>query len=435
MLRFTDWNNKMGNLKEKLKKSDNIFIKIIGKVYHNLWCCTDRTKYFFNVSLFYIFRIIPIKKNKVIATTFSGKKYGDNTGFIVEELIKINPKLDIVWAKDDLYDYEIPDNIRTISFWNHKIKKIYEYATAKVWIDTHAIRSFTRKRKGQLFIETWHGGLGIKKLHGDSSNQNKSAMKEIDNMSEIADVFISNSDHLTKIYRSAFGYKGKVWKSGYPKNDIILSDNGSIKNKVKEYYNLNSDCNILVYAPTFRDSFYDNVIDMSVYDINYSMLHSKLVEKFGGEWVIMVKYHPIMINSTSLDKESEYVIDATAYPDVQEIILAADAFISDYSSCIFDAALREIPCFTFAVDFEEYKGDRGVYYEMEELPFPYAKNNEELLDNISDFNLSEYKLKWDEFKKMTGFYETGHAAKDIGYVINEYINGNKKPLEEIKYED
>lgn len=80
------------------------------------------------------------------------------------------------------------------------------------------------------------------------------------------------------------------------------------------------------------------------------------------------------------------IIDATNYPDMQELILAADAFISDYSSCIFDAALRNIPCFTFATDFEKYKGDRGVYYEMDELPFSYAKNNDELISNIKNFN-------------------------------------------------
>jgi CDP-glycerol glycerophosphotransferase len=120
---------------------------------------------------------------------------------------------------------------------------------------------------------------------------------------------------------------------------------------------------------------------------------------------------------------------------MQELILGCDAFISDYSSCIFDAAIREIPCFTYANDFQEYKGDRGVYYEMEELPFAYAKNNDELINNIQRFDYDDYIKKWNEFKIRTGLYETGHASKDIAYVIGEFVKGNKNPFEEIKSEE
>lgn len=426
----------MSNLKEILKNSDNPVIKLMLKFHHILWCLKMEIKNFFYKSLYYFFRIFPIKQNKIIASTFSGKKYGDNTGFIIEELLNDNPDLDIVWLKDDDYNYNVPQNIRIVSFWKHSIKRIYEYATAKVWIDTHIIRSYMRKRKGQLFIETWHGGLGIKKLHGDLNNQNKYTMSEVKNMSEIADIFISNSDHLTDIYRRAFDYKGNIWKCGYPKNDILFKPSDEIRKKVHDYFNLSKDTKILVYAPTFRDDFYTKGINIDVYDISFQKLFKTITDKFGGKWIIMVKYHPVLVNEPELyNNKYDYVVNATKYQEMQEIIIAANAFISDYSSCIFDAALRNIPCFTFAVDFEEYKGDRGVYYEMEELPFPYAKNNEELINNISCFDYKDYVDKWEKFKIRTGLYETGHAAKDIACVINEYVKGNKKSLEEIKYEE
>ena len=99
--------------------------------------------------------------------------------------------------------------------------------------------------------------------------------------------------------------------------------------------------------------------------------------------------------------------------------------ISDYSSCIFDAALREIPCFIFATDFEEYKGSQGTYFEMEELPFPYAKNNEELVSNIQKFNLFDYLKRWNDFKNKTGLIETGHSGKDIAQKIFRILNGEK----------
>ena len=116
-------------------------------------------------------------------------------------------------------------------------------------------------------------------------------------------------------------------------------------------------------------------------------------------------------------------MDVTDYNNMQELLCAADIVISDYSSCIFDAALREIPCFTYAKDFEKYKGTQGTYFEMEELPFPCARNNEELIDNIQNYNHKDYIRRWNEFKEKTGLVETGHATKLIAAKIKDIFEG------------
>jgi CDP-glycerol glycerophosphotransferase len=207
------------------------------------------------------------------------------------------------------------------------------------------------------------------------------------------------------------------------------------RNKIREFYHLNSDTKLLVYAPTFRDFFWKSGVDMGKYDIDFNRLNRAIANKMGGDWYILVKFHPSLINEAKFEENrGEHIINATKYPDMQELILGCDAFISDYSSCIFDAAIREIPCFIYANDYEEYKRERGVYYELEELPFPYAEDNEKLENNIRNFDYSSYMKKWEAFKVRTGLHETGHAAVDIAYVINEYINGNTKPLEEIQSE-
>ena len=122
---------------------------------------------------------------------------------------------------------------------------------------------------------------------------------------------------------------------------------------------------------------------------------------------------------------SKHVINVTNYSDMQELLKASDVVVSDYSSCIFDAALLDIPCFTYATDFEEYKSKRGVYYEMTELPFPYARNNDELKKNIMNFNQKDYLRKWNAFKEKTGLYETGHAADDVAKKIIQFVDSGK----------
>lgn len=382
---------------------------------------------------YYFFRLLP-KKNKVVATAFQGRKYGDNPQYIIEKLHEINPSAEIVWLVDKDYQYQLPSYVKAVSFYNH-LRKAYELSTAKVWISTHRIERNVKKRPNQLFIETWHGGLGIKKLDGDvpKFESDRRIMQEVNHTSELADLFISNSAHLTRIYRSAFHYYGKVWKCGYPKNDVLFNDNSIVYNKIRNYYNISNGSYILLYVPTFRDWFSINGIDASVYDIDYMRLLSALQSLITGEWYVFVRFHPFLINAPELRNiEGDHIINVTSYPDVEELILGADAAITDYSSCIFDAAMREIPCFTYAKDFEDYKGDRGVYYEMDELPFPYAKDNEELIANIQTFDISDYLIKWNKFKERTGLYETGHASEDIALLIGEYMNNNKEILGRIE---
>lgn len=375
--------------------------------------------------LFLICRIFPIK-NKVVATTMRGRKYGDNPKYILDELRKQLPQLDYVWLTAEGYEVDTPDWIRTIPY-QLSLKTIYEISTARIIIDTHRFRASIRKRKGQIIIETWHGGLCIKKIEGDLQRvlDTPWEMAELKNTCKIADVFISNSDQLSSIYRRAFGYQGPILKCGYPRSDIMLQDHSHVAVKVKSELNISNNTRIILYAPTFRDGFaWGNDQDFSVYDIDYARVEDAVRKRFGGEWKVLVKWHPTMypyIQRNNIHYDN--VMDVTAYNDMQGLLCAVDIVISDYSSCLFDAALREIPCFTFAKDFEQYKGTQGTYFEMEDLPFPYAQNNEELIANILNYNQEEYFQRWNKFKETTGLLETGHAAKDIVNEITGILNG------------
>ena len=85
------------------------------------------------------------------------------------------------------------------------------------------------------------------------------------------------------------------------------------------------------------------------------------------------------------------VIDATNYPDMQKLLLEASALVSDYSSCMFDYALLKRPCFIFANDILAYKNDRDFYFDLKDLPFSVAENNDELETNILKFNQKQFE--------------------------------------------
>ena len=109
----------------------------------------------------YLFRVFPVKNNKIFFSNFDGKGYGDNPKYICEGLIDSGYKYDIVWELDD-FNETLPDNIRKVR--HNSFSALFESVTAKVWIDNYRKNIWFRKRKGQLYIQTWHASHQCRQL-------------------------------------------------------------------------------------------------------------------------------------------------------------------------------------------------------------------------------------------------------------------------------
>lgn len=398
-------------------KENDLFYSLIKNTY--IIICKIKMnirKVIFRLSGF-IFILFPIKRKKIVISNYFGKGYGDNGKYIAEEIIKQNLDYDIVWLlKEDLFGKtSFPKEIRVAKY--DSLHGLYELATSKVWIDNCRKFFYSPKRKEQFYIQTWHGGLGIKKIEGDAGDQlDYDYIKAAKKDSKMADLFISNSIHLTNIYKRAFWYSGEIIESGYPKNDILFKENTYIKKKIKSFYKLSESMKILLYAPTFR-------VDCSLnsYNIDYLLLLKVLNEKTNEDWAIFIRLHPNLISSDSEIVYSENIINATNYPDMQELIIGCDILISDYSSCLFDSGMMKIPTFIYASDIEHYLADRGLYFSFSELPFPLATNNEELFNNIINFNQVKYVNEICEFNKKAGLKDQGNASENVLKIIKKVV--------------
>lgn len=388
----------------------------------------------FALSVFYrtfmlLMRLFPLK-DKVVASTMRGRKFSDNPRFIIEALHQQRPDLDIVWFSDDRWPQDIPSWVRVVPYYGFKkLKRFYELATAKVWIYSHLYEHYLTKQDNQFFIQTFHASIPIKKVYLDMSHdmeQYKKTLqyKELINTSKIADVFISNSTFYEKVYRDGFAYCGPVIKTGFPRNDELINGKQDYRIMVRKELNL-SGKNIFLYVPTFRDEFErTHHIDYSVYDLDFTAIHDTLKERFGGEWIILVKFHPIMqiYIKDYQPFNLPFVKDVTSYINIQALVSASDFVVTDYSSTVCDALIAGIPGLTIALDYEQYKEERNFYFDLQELPFPFAKSNEELINNIKNFDQHDYTSKCEAFKERIGLCETGHASKDVAEKICDFLD-------------
>ena len=370
-------------------------------------------------TLFYLFRIFRIKKNKIVFVSYLGNGYGDNGKYIADELLSRKKDLDIVWLCRDM-DSEFPKGIRKVKY--NSLRSIYELVTARVWVDNRRKPGYVRKRAGQYYIMTWHADSVLKKVEKDVEEKLPPYYVEAaKNDSKMADLFLSSCAWETRLYRNAFWYKGEIMEEGYPRQDILFNYDENTVNKVKAELGIPSGTRIVMYAPTFRNGMTSK--DLSIYSIEWKKMLSEFEHRFGGKWVGMIRLHPNVAKLSGNMKLPENVIDVSGIPDVQRLIIICDCLITDYSSIIIEAALARKIGITYAKDYDEYKKERDTYFEMEEFPFPFSESQDELFSIIRDFDNKKYYDDLDDFLyKTLELKNNGNSSKCVCNRILKVIN-------------
>lgn len=361
--------------------------------------------------LSFIFHLLQINKEKIVFSNFDGRGYGCNPKYITEELLRRGVHCKIIWLSDAPAE-TFPDNVQ-VKKWN-KILRIFEWSTAKIIVNNVRMGKYFdkgfHKKNSQIYIQTWHGSMGIKKMEADCKHLTSKYIKRSQLDSSKIDYLLSNSTWLSEKYRSSFFYSGEIIEEGSPRNDLFFSANRKeTANKIKQLLGISSASKVALYAPTFRDGNSNRQITVNLQNLKHA-----LENKFGGDWKIALRPHPNQ--PLNINEENE-AINVAHYPDPQELLLIADCLITDYSSAAYDFMLLRRPVFLFVPDYDNYLCTRGLYYPLAETPFSISKNNAELSKNIESFNQADYTLKVNSFLKEKGSRDCGHASKAIVDII------------------
>lgn len=367
----------------------------------------------------FIMSVLPIQQNKIVCCNMKGKRYGDNPKYISDKLLQQHKNYDIVWLIKNIENEEPIDGIRYVKYGSFQMLR--ELVTAKVWIDSNSKMPGLHKRKSQYYIQTWHGSYGLKKVYGDIEDKVSLIDKKfIKSNSKIQDLMVSNSKFYSDIMRRAFWYDGEIIEKGSPRNDIFFEDATSYRKKILKYFGL-TDENIILYAPTYR-----NDMELNRYDVNFEKILECAEKKFGGKWVMFVRLHPHNLkDAEKFITYNDRVINASGYDVMQELLVAADILISDYSSCMFDFITKPKPCFIYATDRDKYKKERDYYFELEELPFPIAETSKQLEYNIAHFDNDNYVKNIKKLFDRVKLNETGKSSHIIANRVISIIEGEE----------
>ena len=364
----------------------------------------------------------PIQNNKIIFYGFGG--YGDHEKYITEALLKLNKSIQMIWIVKK-FPVDVPEGIEVVYNGNFK-KYIREMETAKMWIFDIPIEMPLVKREEQIYIQTKHwGSVTLKKFYLDTPlvSQVKDNKYFWELNSKWMDYIISGSEFDEKCCRSGFNFSGKFLRFGSPRSDAIFEQE-KYKAKIFYHFNLNPDDHILLYAPTFRfrNAKEGDIECVPQKFLNFDMLMTALQKRWSGKWKIFLRLHPhLRAISKRLDKPN-FIIDATDYDDNQELAAAADIMISDYSSFMFEPAYVLKPVFLYASDKDEYiKNERELLIDYDSLPFPISTTDEELANQIENFNEEAYKQGVEKFLATYGVNEDGHSSQRAAQFILDLL--------------
>lgn len=381
---------------------------------------------------------INICKNKVLFVTYQ-YQYICNPKYVCEELLKRDSKCEIVWLYDEkrYAMKDIPKGIKCVQFDTEEARE--EVCSAHIIIENGILLFdwMLKKKSGQIDICTWHGTIPIKKI-GKDIIKTKEEMRVAKMYGKVHDIVLTSSTFDNKVFRMAFWPNSELWKIGQPRTDILFQIQSDpmraveIKEKVCRRLKIPVDYNLVLYAPTFRDTDRNAVNSENktkkenIYcKLNSNLLINALEGRFGGKWIILIRYHYVSgQNDNPYDMLSKDVISATEYDDMQELIIAADIGITDYSSWATEFLLTGKPGFLFAPDEDFYAVERGFYYPLSSTPFPLAHTTEELCNNIIFFDNEDYQKKKKEFLIDKGIIDNGTASKKVVDRILEIIGND-----------
>lgn len=366
----------------------------------------------------HVFWVFPIKKNRILLLNELSFKYGDNLKYL-NEYIKNNlaEAYEVVFPLADRNE-AVTQNLRYVRPFSFAYFKYL--LTSSVIITNSGGVSYLPLRKNQLAMSTWHGGGPYKKT-GNAVYRNKWYERELKMHRKNTRYILSSCEYFSRLEAPGMLFeKESCIESGMPRNDIFFDKSLPLREKVFGVLGLETSVKLVLFAPTFRSnpSDFTDSKQYHVSDVDYNRLLDSLQGKFGGRWKLAVRLHP-KLKDAVIDVPN--AVNCTDYPDMQELLYAADVVITDYSSLMWDFSLTGRPCFLYADDLDEYEREHGFYMPSSQWPYPIARNNDELEKNILGFDCGLYRQAVREHHKVCGSYEQGRACETVLRIINEYM--------------
>lgn len=343
-------------------------------------------------------RIIPTDENLVLISSFMGKGFSDSPKVLFEYL-RSHPeykKYRCIWA------FEQPTHFPGIEAVKIDTPAYFKTALqAKYWItNTNIERGLKFKKKDQVYLNTWHG-IALKYIGNDCPGRK-------DYHFDTVNFLTVSGDYDEHVFKRAFNAREESFlRCGMPRNEELWYAGDNEKKRMREKLGIPEDKKVILYAPTWRESTDGG----KSYAIKPPIHFDEWQKELGNEYVVLFRAHHQTTKVLGVEY-NDFVRNASEYPAVNDLMIAADILITDYSAIAFDYSILCRPIFCYAYDYDSYLAERGTYFAVDEkYPNKSCRTESELLQRIKNVDYAAECANTKRFRDE--FVQYGVGATEI----------------------
>ncbi|HSX98572.1 MAG TPA: bifunctional glycosyltransferase family 2 protein/CDP-glycerol:glycerophosphate glycerophosphotransferase, partial [Streptomyces sp.] len=317
-------------------------------------------------------RLLPLRADRAVFAAYDGRGYECSPAALENAFRTYVPRMRTSWVARREHHHTLPVATRRVlpgsmAYWTALARSTY--LVSNVDFDRRLV-----KRRGQVLLQTRHG-TPLKRMGLDLQDR-PAAARGTDfgaalRGSDRWDYVLSGNRHSTLVWERVHPSPYTTLEYGSPRNDVFLRANSTDVARVREHLGIPEGAVAVLYAPTHRDYRHSQPAHLDL---------ERVLRKLGPRFVILARAHP-GYDSPLTDLAHGRLLDVTGHPSVENLCLASDALVTDYSSLMFDYANLDRPIVIHAEDWEAYEAARGTYFDLRSFPpGAVARSEDELID-------------------------------------------------------
>ena len=349
----------------------------------------------------------------VYLQSYTGQSATDSPMAIDAVLRRTRPDLTRHWGVADR-STGVPEGAKAVVM---RSREWYRVLARSAFVVTNVdLDWWFQKRPGQRVLQTFHGypsktmGLAAWETKNFTPRRIERLLRRT---SASWDLLLTPSSAMDRHYRTQYRYDGEILARGYPRDDVLVGPEATrLRERARSLIGIRPEQRAVLYAPTWRD---DLATDFRAAPMVGGAEVARIAAGLDGDYVILLRGH--RFHRRRPERGTARVLDCTEYPEVNDLILAADAAVFDYSSMRFDFALTGRPMVFWVPDLERYVGKvRGFLYDFRETaPGPLVATADEVIEALRDLHAlsASYAEPYRRFNETFNAEQDGHASERV----------------------
>ncbi|GAA2775332.1 bifunctional glycosyltransferase/CDP-glycerol:glycerophosphate glycerophosphotransferase [Streptomyces rameus] len=307
----------------------------------------------------------PLDENLVVYSASSHRGVLGDPAAVYAAAREIAPWLRGVWVvRDAETAARLPPGVEHVIVGSRRHLEVA--ARAKFFVNDVNWPGTPAKRPGSVHIHT-HQGTPLKYLGADLLDKPGARLGfDVPRMLRRADRWdysLVANRHSELVWERAYPCHFTSVRTGSPRNDVLVNGGPC---DFRERHGIPADHTVVLYAPTRRDYRRGGHVDRI--DL------ARFAADLGEGRTLVVRLHPSLAGGPARGlglaelARRGIVVDATDEPRPADVLLAADALVTDYSSIMFDYANLDRPVVVHADDWPSFTASRGAYLDITAEP-------------------------------------------------------------------